>query len=139
MPVIATEWRSRRLSESGPLPTMGLDLLVHTPDGDGIAYGEKISSYSGFHEFRKAWANLLGFSLEQMDGFGGTTQWDRQPLRCFFDHSDCDGEIAWQDAEHILAQARRDAAKLPEFDHQFQVLMAACEAAAASRMPVVFC
>ena len=74
-----------------------------------------------------------------MQGYGGTRQWDRQPLRCFFEHSDCEGEIAWEDAEKILAQARLDASKLPEFHHQFQVLIAACEAAVENRAPVQYC
>ena len=118
---------------------MGLDLLVETPDGEGVAFTSKIASYSGFNEFRKAWAELLGFNLDEMYGYGGSKQWDRQPLRCFFDHSDCDGEIPWQDAERILAQARIDAPKLPEFRYHFQVLTAACEAVAQNRTPVLFC
>ena len=79
---------------------MGLDLYV--VKGDEDFFGERMSSYLSFHEFRKTWARLLGFDLEDMQGFGGTRPWTTEPLQCFFDHSDCEGEIAWQDAEVLL-------------------------------------
>jgi hypothetical protein len=128
--------RARRAS---PMP-MGLDLHVETPDG-GVAFASGIASYNGFHEFRTAWARLLGFNLEEMDGFGEgrAVEWDKQPLWCFFDHSDCEGELPWEDAKSILEQARKDTAKLPRFDDQFRVLISACEAAVKERMPIMFC
>jgi len=103
------------------LLSMGLDLYV--VKGDERFFAERMASYLGFHEFRKAWAQLLGFNLEDMQGFGGTQPWTTEPLQCFFDHSDCDGEISWQDAEQILAEARKDATKLPKYDWAFSVLM----------------
>lgn len=93
---------------------MGLDLYV--VKGDEGFFTERMSSYLGLHEFRTAWAQLLGFDLEDMQGFGGTQPWTTEPLQCFFDHSDCDGEISWQDAEQILVAARKDAPKLPNYD-----------------------
>jgi hypothetical protein len=116
---------------------MGLDLCV--VEGDEGFFGERMSSYSDFDEFRRAWARLLGFDLEDMQGYMGTRPWTNEPLRCFFDHSDCDGEISWQDAQQILAQAREDAPKLPEFDRAFGVLIRACEAAVAHKLPISFC
>ena len=41
---------------------MGLDLGV--VEGDEVFFGERMSSYSGFDDFRQAWARLLGFNLE---------------------------------------------------------------------------
>jgi hypothetical protein len=115
---------------------MGLDLKVGK--GDEGFFTERMSSYSGFHEFRTEWAQLLGFDLEGMQGFGGTQPWTTEPLQCFFDHSDCEGEISWQDAEQILAEARKDAPKLPEYDWAFSTLIRACETAVAEKLPISF-
>ena len=117
---------------------MGLDLLVKDRQGHE-AYGEKIASYSGFHAFRVSWAKLLGFDLSRMEGYEGTEPWDGKPLKSFFDHSDCDGNIPWPHARAILRQAREDAPKLPEFEWEFRVLIAACEAAIKHRTPIIFC
>jgi len=48
---------------------MGLDLYV--VKGDEKFFAEPMSSYFGFHEFRKEWAELLSFDLDNMQGFGG--------------------------------------------------------------------
>jgi hypothetical protein len=48
---------------------MGLDLYVAI--GDEVFLAERMSSYLGFHEFRTSWARVLGFELEDMQGFGG--------------------------------------------------------------------
>lgn len=117
---------------------MGLDLLVRDKRGTEV-YAEKIASYGGFHEFRVAWAELLGFDLTQMQGFGGWQPWDGKPLRSFFNHSDCEGKISWRAARAILRQARRDALRLPEFAWQFRVLITACEKAVKHRTPIIFC
>ena len=116
---------------------MGLDLYV--VKGDEEFFAERLSSYLGFDEFRKSWAQLLGFDLEDMQGFGGTRPWTTERLQCFFGHSDCEGEISWQDAEQILVQARKDAPKLPDFNWAFGVLIRACETAVAHKLPISFC
>src|SRR5229473_813047 len=107
--------------DGSALLSMGLDLYV--VKGDDGFFAERMSSYFGFHEFRRAWAQLLGFDLEGMQGFGGTRPWTTEPLQCFFDHSDCDGEISWQDAEQILAEARKDAPRLLNYNWAFSVLI----------------
>ena len=117
---------------------MGLDLLVRNGNGADV-YAERIGSYYYFHEFRLAWARHLGFDLGRMEGFGGSQPWTTEPLQSFFDHSDCEETIAWQDAKAILKQARKDVPKLPEFHRQFQVLIAACQAAVEHRTPIIFC
>ena len=117
---------------------MGLDLYVY--EGNEEFFFERMSSYLGFHAFRVAWAQLLGFDLEDMQGFGkGMRPWTDEPLQCFFDHSDCEGEISWQDAEQILAQARKDAPKLPGMAWAFSKLIRACEAAVTHKLPISFC
>jgi len=115
----------------------GLDLCV--VEGDEGYFAERISSYSGFDNFRQSRARLLGFDLDDMQGFVGTRPWTYEPLQCFFDHSDCEGIISWQDAEQILVQARKDAPKLPDFNWAFGVLIRACETAVAHKLPISFC
>ena len=48
------------------------------------------------------------------------------------------GDISWQDAEQILAEARKDASKLPNYDWAFSVLIRACETAVATKLPISF-
>ena len=116
---------------------MGLDLYVAI--GDEVLFAERMSGYLGFHEFRTSWARLLGFDLEDMQGFGGLKPWTTEPLQCFFGHSDCEGDISWQDAEQILVEARKDAHKLPDYDWAFSVLTRACETSVAEELPISFC
>jgi hypothetical protein len=116
---------------------MGLDLCV--VKGDKWFFSERMSGYLSFDEFRQAWAQLLGFNLEDMQGYAGIRPWTNEPLQCFFDHSDCEGKISWQDAQQTLARAREDAPKLPDFDWAFGVLIRACEAAVAHKLPISFC
>jgi hypothetical protein len=115
---------------------MGLDLYVVERDEE--VFAERMSSYLGFHEFRKSWAQLLGFDLEDMQGFGGTRPWTTEPLQCFFNHSDCDGEISWQGAKQILVEARKDPPKLPNYDWAFRVLIPACKTAVSKKLPISF-
>jgi len=117
---------------------MGLDLLVKDRRGREV-YGEKIASYPRFHDFRVAWARLLGINLNRMEGFGGFAPWNGKPLKCFLHHSDCDGRISWLHARAILRQAREDAPKLKQFAWEFRVLIAACKAAVKHRTPIIFC
>ena len=53
-------------------------------------------SYSGFGIFRDRLAKSIGVELRQMEGFGGTRQWNQiqDDLVPFLNHSDCDGELA---------------------------------------------
>jgi hypothetical protein len=102
-------------------------------------FAERMSSYLGFNEFRTSWARLLGFDLDDMQRFGGLKPWTTEPLQCFFDHSDCDGDISRQDAEQILVEARKDALKLPDYDSAFSVLIRACETAVAKKLPISSC
>ncbi|MGG1659520.1 hypothetical protein [Brevibacillus sp. NRS-1366] len=50
-------------------------------------------AYSGFHRFRRRLAEMIGFDLESMKGFGGERSWDEieDPIVPFLNHSDCDG------------------------------------------------
>ncbi|OFV90691.1 MAG: hypothetical protein A3H28_11270 [Acidobacteria bacterium RIFCSPLOWO2_02_FULL_61_28] len=117
---------------------MGVALLVRDRDRAEV-YRETVAGYTEFHEFRVAWADLLGTDLNQMDGYGGRESWEEQPLQSFFDHSDCEGKISWRAARTILRQARKDAPRLQTFNQQFTVLISACEKAIQHRTPIIFC
>ncbi|MYS12356.1 hypothetical protein [Streptomyces sp. SID4982] len=69
---------------------MGLTLFP----ADGDVTSPDISwSYSGFHLFRKWLARAEGFTLAEMDGFGGERQWCSvsTTLAPLLDHPDDDG------------------------------------------------
>lgn len=115
---------------------MGLDLRVQgyrTQD-------TKIGSYMGFNDFRKAWANHLGFELEDMIGFGGDKEWTNEPLQCFFNHSDCDGELSVEECKEILAQAEKDQASLTDKQSEYSmpVLIRFCKKAIEKNEPLLF-
>ena len=97
-----------------------------------------IGGYTDFHEFRAAWARHLGFDLNVMEGFGGSQPWDRQPIQSFFRGPDTERIISWRDAEKILQHARKDAPELPDFRHQFRVLIEACSQAVNHKTTLVF-
>lgn len=56
--------------------------------------------YSIFGLFRKELAKLIGITLGEMEGFGGTLSFDnvKDDLKILINHSDCDGNISPEDA-----------------------------------------
>ena len=116
--------------------SMGQDLAVKDRRGT-VVYHRWVGSYTAFHEFRIAWARHLGFDLGAMRDPSAEQLWQRQPIEFFF-RQDCEGTLSWRQAEAILRQARKDAPKLPRFEHQFQVLMEACELAVKHKTPLIF-
>lgn len=60
-------------------------------------------AYSGFHRFRERLANMIGFSLNDMDGFGGSRQWDtiHDDIKPLLDHSDCDGVLTPEECKVV--------------------------------------
>lgn len=61
--------------------------------------------YSSFTEWRKIIASKIGIDLYSMEGYkNGNTPFSSlpdNPINIILDHSDCDGEIYWQDCEAI--------------------------------------
>ena len=59
--------------------------------------------YSAFNRWRTKLCEVAGYGdLEEYAGFGGSTPWPMMdPLAILLSHSDCDGEIRWQDCENI--------------------------------------
>lgn len=96
---------------------MGLDLRVRGYRTEDT----KIGSYTGFNDFREAWAKHLGFNLNEMVGFDGDKEWTDEPLQCFFNHSDCDGELSVEECKTILAQAEKDAPALTDSQSQYSM------------------
>lgn len=72
---------------------MGCAFLV---DGDSEAFFS--CSYKSFGHFRRYVAKMLGFDLNEMEGFGGEKKWNVDPvfdghIYFLFSFSDCDGTI----------------------------------------------
>ncbi len=82
----------------------------------GVEIGSAHWAYSGFMRFRKKLAEAEGFDLLTMDGYEGafgSTSGSPRPwadadgknvtvLRPLLDHSDCDGEMTWQECEQVV-------------------------------------
>ncbi|AWN03857.1 hypothetical protein PBI_PEREGRIN_17 [Rhodococcus phage Peregrin] len=100
----------------------------------GIDIGQAHWAYGSFHRFRTRLAEAEGIDLNQMEGFQrpigecARNSWtndageDITILRPFLDHSDCDGELSWQECEQVvdrLAEILNEWAKASEseFDH----------------------
>lgn len=115
---------------------MGLDLRVKGYHTDNT----KIGSYTGFNDFREIWAQHLGFNLGEMVGFGGEKEWTTEPLQCFFNHSDCDGELSVAECREILAQAEKDAPALtdPQSQYSMPILIRFLKKAIEKNEPIEF-
>ena len=60
--------------------------------------------YSQFNEWRTEIAKICGFNLYEMEGFRGPRPWNRlkpDTLHLLLNHSDCDGNLAWNDCAAI--------------------------------------
>ena len=76
---------------------MGLDvkLLVEK-------YGFRAGGYGWFGRFREALAESKGINLNEMRGYGGILVWhDGMPYRELLEHSDCEGELRWDECEQL--------------------------------------
>ena len=90
----------------------------------GIDIGNAQWAYSGFMRFREKLALADGITLRQMDSFGGDQPWENADgkditiLRPFLDHSDCDGELTWQECEQVVDRIEQiiDSWRAPEGD-----------------------
>jgi hypothetical protein len=72
--------------------------------GLNTTHGAWDGPYSSFNNFRRWLSKIEGFDLDNMEGFGGEHKpWDEihSDLKPLLDHSDCDGEISWQDCKKI--------------------------------------
>jgi len=72
-------------------------------------------AYSAFSQWRKKLCEVAGYGdIREREGFGGAVPWpEDDPLVLLLTHSDCDGELRWQDCGAI---ARRLAELLPALE-----------------------
>jgi hypothetical protein len=70
--------------------------LMLCPAGDDVASPDISWSYYGFSLFRKWLADIEGFTLPEMVGFGGKRPWNSvtTTLTPLLNHSDDDGDLA---------------------------------------------
>lgn len=89
---------------------MGLNFKIMRADYDSCGASW---SYGGFADFRNRLCSSLGIYLEKMEGFGGVRIWDKYhclPLYPLLNHSDCDGNLTYDQCQTI-APALRDVVK----------------------------
>lgn len=102
-------------------------------------------SYGGFYEFRKRLASGIGIDLEKMAGFveGGKLgkAWPSHPLTRFINHSDCDGELDYEEMTAIipaLTEAIKDWSE-DDYDHmQAKELIRGMKHAIRDGVPLFF-
>lgn len=59
--------------------------------------------YSSFNRFRTWIAKQINIELHEMDGFGGSKEWDDSiDLYPLLYHSDCDGELTVEESKRIV-------------------------------------
>jgi hypothetical protein len=65
-------------------------------------------AYSGFNRFRTRLAKEIGFDLDSMEGFGGTTKWETMadPIKALLNHSDCDGKLTPKECRQVAPRLR---------------------------------
>lgn len=84
--------------------------------------------YSSFNQWRCALAVAAGVPLMKVPLSGtskeidmpDTAQMPRGVLREFFEHSDCDGSIAWRDCELLADELERLLPKMPDLPHRWR-------------------
>lgn len=61
-------------------------------------------AYSSFNLFRKNLASLIGFNLNDFEGFGGTRSFSemKHGIMPLLNHSDCDGELTVDECKSIV-------------------------------------
>lgn len=81
--------------------------------------------YSSFNEWRREIAKAAGMPpLNDMVGFGGSIEWDTlepNDIHILLNHSDCDGEISWQDCKLVADALTNLLDKLPDASIYFSV------------------
>jgi hypothetical protein len=102
----------------------------------GVDIGQAHWAYGSFHRFRTRLALAEGFDLNQMEGFQrpigecARNSWqdedgnDITVLRPFLDHSDCDGELTWQECQLVvdrLEEIINEWAKEPDSELDFHI------------------
>jgi hypothetical protein len=101
-------------------------------------------SYSGFNSFRSRLANAIGITLNEMEGFGGSTSWAtvKDDLKYFLDHSDCEGKISPKRCGKIAVRIEKIIKGWPTDDWDRQeatILVRDMKRTSKGTEPLIFC
>lgn len=87
--------------------------------GLDTTHGAWHGAYSAFMLWRTEIAKLIGIDLRSMEGFNGDIKWESlpaNPLHTLLNHSDCDGEIDWEECDGIANELERLIPMMPDKD-----------------------
>ena len=107
-------------------------------------YGSKAHwSYSGFNHFRKRLANEIGIDLENIQGYGGNLSLNKlqDDIKSLLDHSDCDGELSFQECEKVAPRLRELISDWDDDDYdkvQALLLAEGMEDCATNKQSLIF-
>ncbi|MES1181174.1 MAG: hypothetical protein ABUL44_00110, partial [Flavobacterium sp.] len=97
----------------------------HTTMGLDTSHNAWHGPYSSFRYWREMIASKIGVNLQKMEGFNGDIPFStlpENPINVLLDHSDCDGEIKWEDCgpladalEQLLPQLNDHTHPLPNY------------------------
>jgi hypothetical protein len=81
-------------------------------------------AYSSFMDWRSKICEIAGYGyIGSREGFGGKLPWPKDdPLSLLLAHSDCDGEIKWEDCQAI-ANRLKELLPLLLWPHSGSVLL----------------
>lgn len=86
--------------------------------GLDTTHGAWHGAYSSFNSWRAEVAKQAGFPpLYEMNGFGGNRSWDdylTHPLYELLTHSDCEGDIKWENCKIIADGLFEVLDKIPD-------------------------
>ncbi|MDW4912569.1 hypothetical protein [Streptomyces californicus] len=132
---------------------MGLTLYADRPDGSQPTDPLPQWSWTGFSLFRRALAAHINIDLDQMNGFGGGTDWDTvsSPLRHLLQQPDDSGYLEPEQVTELAPALRAAVTALSENDPEgflwtgassngrsAQGLITLLEMCAAENLPVRF-
>lgn len=88
-----------------------------------VSHDSFSGTYSSFRNFRYQVAEAAGFgNLMEYEGYGGDKTFPDDPLSILLSHSDCDGEISWQDLPGIIQRLEQIVPAMDESDRILQMI-----------------
>lgn len=116
----------------------------------GVDIGGAHWAYGGFSRFRQTLAEMEGFNLMDMAGFGGwhnpdckQLSWDTvdTPIKPLLNHSDCDGELTPEECAQVYPRLAELVEQLEDsYDRDNgRILVAEMKAAAEGNYDLEFC
>ncbi len=101
-------------------------------------------AYSGFNRFRERLAAIIGIKLREMEGFGGTGDWNKvkDPIVPFLFHSDCEGELSPEECKTTAPRLKELVSLWSDDDYDKQqalLLVKGMKSCARRKKPLIFC